>query len=275
MRRPLRLGLVLPLLAVTAACSTVVSSAIDTAARQTGAGIGGAIGARTGAMAQRAADGYLARMWGPHMTQMYTQYLFSVAFHSGGYAIAEQEYRPGDWTRWRQTASGEGSGADMIEKAFLARTPEGNEWWRVKYVAGGEGDEVVLEGLFSADGSQLLRLRGRMPGENQANEIPVQEGSYGYHRPTPMGEESLRGATVGNPTIRVPAGSFATRHIRYGQAGQGTLEWWLNPDVPGGMVKYQLTGAREGGRDDAPDPGNWTLELAAHGTGARSELGSF
>ena len=260
-----------------AGCGSVVSSAIDTAARRTGEGIGNAVGNRAGA----AMNARLAAMWGPQMTQFYTGYLFSLAFHSGSYAPAGDLYDQGEWTKWRIVQTGQEGPPPEFERAFLRREADGSEWWRVRYVVMGDDgngnmvpDTILLEGKFSPDRSQLVRLRGKMPGDAQANEMPVEENTYGYVEPTALTDESLAGATVGTETVSVPAGSFSARHIRYGNLGGGTLEWWLNDGVPGEMVKYTTTSAQETTSDgETPDPYNYTVELVAHGSGATSATG--
>lgn len=261
-----------------AGCGSVVSSAIDTAARRTGEGIGSAVGNRAGA----AMGARLSAMWSPQMMQFYTQYLFSLAFHSGSYAPAGAVYQPGEWTRWRIVQTGQEGAPPEFERAFLRREADGSEWWRVRYVVLGDDgsgeakpDTILLEGKFSADRSQLVRLRGKMPGDAQASEMPVEEGTYGYSEPIGLTEESLQGATVGTESVSVPAGTFSARHVRYGSmGGGGTIEWWLNNDVPGDMVKYTNSSAQETTSDGTtPDPYNYTVELLAHGTGAVSATG--
>jgi hypothetical protein len=270
---------VLALAVAVSGCASAIGSAIDTAATRTGQGIGDAVGRRVGAAAG-AAIGARIDVWTPYVTQMYVNYLFVMAFNSGSYTFETGEYTPGQWTRWQVVEAAEdGERPPTMERAFLNRTAEGNEWWRVKYVTyhrddGKEvSDTITLEGLFSADQTQLVRLRGKLPGEAEAKEMPVQEGTFGYARPMPLTEESVRGATVGVETVRVPAGSFQARHVRYGDMG-GTLEWWLVDEVPGGLVKYLRRPPREADRDGT-DASKWTLELVAHGAGARSELASF
>jgi len=261
-----------------AGCGSVVSSAIDTAARRTGEGIGTAVGNRAGA----AMGARLGAVWGPQMMQFYTGYLFSLAFHSGSYAPAGEVYDQGEWTKWRIVQTGQEGPPPEFERAFIRREADGSEWWRVRYVVFGDDgsgqmkpDTILLEGKFSADRSTLVRLRGKMPGDVQANEMPVEENTYGYVEPTPLTAESLQGATVGTETVSVPAGSFTARHVRYGaMGGGGTTEWWLNDGVPGGMVKYSQTSASESTAEEgSPDPYNYTVELVDHGTGATSATG--
>jgi hypothetical protein len=164
-----------------------------------------------------------------------------------------------------------------VERAFLTRTADGGEWWRFRSVtASGSGarataDTIVLEGLFKPQGEgvqQLVRMRGKMPGDREANEMMVPQnmstvsslGGFGM-RPT---KESIEGATVGTERVATEAGSFLAKLVRFGGPG-GKQEWWLIESVPGGWVRYRASRA-EG--DDA-----FTMELVAHGTGARSELG--
>ncbi len=253
-------------------CSSVVDRAVDSAAQRGGETFGEAVGERVG---QAAAAMVLARFpdnWTAEWTSLYVSYLFGMAFQSGSYAVIEDAYDPGEWTRWRMTA-GEGEQDPVLERAYLATTDEGAEWWRVRYQNTETDEAIILEGLFSADGEELLRLRGQFPGEEEAKELPVQEGTYGYSAPTRLTAESLEGATVGTESVTVPAGTFQAQHIRYSTMGS-TLDWWLNDDVPGGMVKYLRSApSEENGQDDAEVPEQWTLELAEYGDGAESELG--
>jgi hypothetical protein len=85
-------------------------------------------------------------------------------------------------------------------------------------------------------------------------------GMFGA-RPTP---ESVAGATVGTESLRTPAGSFTAKRVRFGTPG-GRQEWWITDQVPGGWVKYRVS--------ESDTEVNYVMELVAHGTGAKSELG--
>lgn len=209
----------------------------------------------------------MAGQWTADLTWMYVGQLFGMMYATGA-NVFDAPYAPGQWTRWQ--LGGDGDDARMtVERAFLSRSDDGNEWWRFKAVQ--ERDTIVLEALFKpvSDGvQQLVRMRGKMPGEKEANELMVPDhmtnvnslGTFGM-RPT---KESVEGATVGTETIRTPAGSFAAKHVRFGGAG-GRQEWWLSEQVPGGWVRYKVT------PDEADE--RFVMELVAHGTGATSELG--
>lgn len=263
---------VLPVVAgmlLLSGCSAAIGGALGSAGGSFGSGVGNAIGAGVGrAVGDRIAAGVanrLPRVMTPDLTNFYIGYLFSVAFHSGSYSLEEVPYNVGDWTRWHFIDDGDGSAE--FERAFLGRTAEGGEWWRVRYTTtdGKEKSEMVLEGLFSEDKTQLVRLRALMPDSKEPTEMPIQEGTFGYVRPIPLTAESIEGATVGVERISVPAGGFEARHVRYGSLSGGNLDWWLVKQVPGGMVKYTV---RDTGENTAS-----AVELTGHGKGAKSELG--
>jgi len=269
-QRPLLLLLTFGIM--LAGCTSVVNTAVDStvnrAAERTGEVVGERIGEAAGAM-------IVARFpdtWTNQWMNLYTGYLFNVAFHAGGYAVTEDAYAAGEWTRWQMLENGEPTGA-YIQRAFLARTEDGNEWWHVTYENADSEEAIVLEGLFSPDQEELLRLRGRFPGE-EPKEMPVQEGTYGYAAPQTLTPESLEGATVGTEPVTVPAGTFDARHVRYGTPG-ATLEWWMDDDVPGDLVKYLRRADTQSTGDDseASTPASWVVELADHGDGFESQLG--
>ncbi len=206
--------------------------------------------------------------WTADYTWVYIAQLWGMMYGTGA-NVFDEAYQPGQWTRWELV----GADADdkaIVERAFISKAEDGGEWWRYKSVMG--GDTVVLEGLFkpSGDGLQeLVRMRGRLPGEREANELMVPEHmttlhAWGMFRTRPT-KESVDGATVGTENVTTPAGAFSAKRVRFGGAG-GRQEWWLTPQVPGGWVQYTVsTEEKDGG---------FTMKLIAHGTGAVSELGS-
>ena len=214
--------------------------------------------------------------WNADMSWMFVSQMFGMMYATGA-NVFDGGYEPGQWTRWTMKSGDDEDERYTVERAFLLRTADGGEWWRFRSVTvSGSGsrasaDTVVFEGLFKKQGDgvqQLVRMRGKMPGESEANEMMVPEnmsswstlGGFGT-RPT---KESVDGATVGTVRVATPAGSFSARLVRFGGPG-GKQEWWLTETVPGGWVKYQAT---QSDGDDA-----FVMELVAHGTGARSELG--
>jgi len=210
----------------------------------------------------------LPGQWTADLTWLYVAQLWGMMYGTGA-NVFDEAYQPGQWTRWELVGSDEDDKA-LVERAFISKDAEGREWWRYKSVMG--GDTIVLEGLFkdAGDGMQeLVRMRGRMPGDREANELMVPENmttlaAWGMFRSRPT-KESVDGATVGTENLTTPAGTFSAKRVRFGSTG-ARQEWWLSPQVPGGWVQYTVN-AEE--KEDG-----FTMRLVAHGSGATSELGS-
>jgi hypothetical protein len=208
-------------------------------------------------------------VWTTDYAWVYISGLFTMQYLSGA-TMFEGNYKPGEWTKWSMK-SADSDEMQQTERAFLGTTAEGAEWWRMKTIT--ESDTIVLEALFKPDANndamqQLVRMRGRFPGQSEAQELMVPQqwgmwnmnGSMGM-KPT---KESLEGATVGTETVTTPAGTFRAKHVRFGQ-GNGSIDWWLDETAVGGWVKFQAF-------DNEKKP-TYTMEMIGKGTGAKSELG--
>jgi hypothetical protein len=250
-------------------------AAVTPGLRQTGGGDGGGgggIGGRIGG-AIGGAVGARLQAFTPDMTWAYVSYLWGIMFMSGA-TLFEQPYQSGQWTQWEIIDSSGDDEKMMLERALIAREDDGSEWWRIKTIStdGASADTIVLETLFKPLDEdrltmQVVRMRGRMPGETEGQELMVPQhlgmlspGALFPFKPTP---ESIAGATVGTETVRISTGSYSARRVKFGSAG-GSTEWWLADDAPGGVVRVQHS---------APDRGGWTMAMIGAGTGARSELG--
>ena len=203
-----------------------------------------------------------AGAYSPQMMMSMANMMFTLSFNMGGYWVPGGDLTPGQSVTFEFSSNNH---TQRMERAFLTKLPDGKEWWRVKwYSMDQKPDTLVFEAMFSADRSQLLRMRGKSPGQ-QPGEMPVQQGQGFYWRePTYLTQESLDGATVGTETVTTPAGSFSAKHIRYNVMGGGTWEWWT-ASVPGGVVKYVMS--------YGSNP--VTQTLVAMGTNATTELGSY
>ncbi len=229
-----------------------------------------------GAPSGAAMGGALPTSWQGDAAWGYIGYLFATMYMSGATSL-EKPYQPGEWTRWQLTDSGQPDTRTTIERAFLGKTPDGNEWWRNKSIVtqGAVTDTVTLEALFkpmNPDGTmkQLVRMRGKLPGDREPHEMMVPQymsmltsGGILPMKPTP---ESLEGATVGTETVA----GVSAKHVKYaGGANGATIEWWLSDAKPGGWVKFAGTGENKG----SEKPSTWTMEMTDSGSGAKSELG--
>jgi hypothetical protein len=219
----------------------------------------------------------------PDYAWEYIGNMFSIMYMSGA-VMFEKPYQPGEWTRWQLTQTGavyDDEPAEVqktvIERAFLAKAADGNEWWRTTqidfYDDGGvaKQDTVILEALYKADNEyvrQLVRVRGKFPGQAEPQELMVPQAfamlsslaAFGI-KPT---EESVKGATVGTETV----GRFNARHVKFG-GSNGASEWWLADNAPGGWVRFQHVDEL----GDAKKASSYVMEMVDNGTGAKSILG--
>ena len=232
------------------------------------------------AQASRASSGRGMRgpnMYAGDMAWVWISQLFTIQYLSGA-AMFEKDYKPGEWTKWSITTA-DNEDQQQTEKAFLGKTADGAEWWRFKTITSYKdgdktaADTIVLESLFKPEPGneqmqKLVRMRGKFPGQAEAQEMMVPEqwgmwnlnGSMGM-KPT---KESVEGATVGVETVTTPAGTFKARHVRFGQ-GNGSIDWWLDDTAAGGWVKFVAT-------DNEKQP-QYTMQMIGKGVGAKSELG--
>lgn len=203
------------------------------------------------------------RQWNQYMVT-HAQTVFAHSFSVGGYWISRADFQPGEWAEYEIDQSGNDQSV-AVEKAFLKRTEEGNEWWRVTWSV--DDDQTwVYESLIDRDRGELLRLRGQ-DQEGNVKEIPVEKGTRVYRQPRDLTEQSIEGATVGTSTVRTRAGSFDADEVRYGAVGaQGDVAFWLNDDVPGGVVKYRISNNQDA---------QWTSTLVDYGSNATTRLESY
>jgi hypothetical protein len=252
-----------------------IGKPMNTAANVAGNKVGQRVGENVGNAMAGYADASL-RGLSPALMQMYVSSIFSSVFYAGGYSFEyKNEYKPGDWSKWKATGMEEGS---EFQKAFLKKEADGKEWWQIttSSVRDGKTEEVVLEALFSAPDASglrtLVRLRSLFPGDKEPAEVPVQENSAAwYHDPVKITEESLKAATKGIEDVTTPAGKFSAQHVVYRDA-YGLGEWWITDKVPGGLVKYMVTHSNTESKDEE---NKYTVELVGFGSGAKTRLQSY
>ena len=150
----------------------------------------------------------------------------------------------------------------VMERAYLKEQDVGKQWWRVSW-EDSEGS-WIWEALIDPDSSEMVRMRARDADGNEG-EVPV-SGQAVYMAPMELTEESVQGATVGKEKVTVPAGTFQTDHVVY-MTGDGQAEFWLAPQIPGGVVKYLISQKGQGTI--------WSSDLVDYGKNADTVLNSF
>lgn len=260
--------------AVLGAHKSDLMGAVGSMVTTSGGGGGASSG---GGMRMGGGSGHLPSSWAGDAAWGYIGYVYALTYMSGA-TMFEKPYQPGEWTTWQLTDTSSPDEKTLMERAFLAKTPEGSEWWRTKSLITHDAvtDTVILEGLFKPldpQGTmrQLVRMRGKLPGDPEPREMMVPQymsmlssASVLPFTPTP---ESVEGATVGTETVA----GVSAKHVKFSGGGGGsTIEWWLSDAVPGGWVKFAGINPNNG---DGDKPQQWTLELTGKGTGAKSLLG--
>jgi hypothetical protein len=196
------------------------------------------------------------------MMASYANWMFTLAFNSGGYWVPGSDLRPGESVTFEFSQH---DSRQRMERAFLTQLPDGKMWYRVKWYSTTDADTLIFEALFSADKSQVLRMRGRTNGQ-PAGEIPVEQNTgFSWREPTYLTTESLNAAVVGTESITTPAGTYSAKHVRYSMMGGGTYEWWMAEGVPGGVAKYVVGYGSD----------SYTQVLVAVARNATTELGSY
>lgn len=262
-RRPVLGGLVLALALTTgvglSGCASTVQEGVNSATSAAGEQVGKALGAEIARSADLPPPGS-ARYNQVMLSQ--AQIMFSYAFSAGGMWPAEARYEPGGWTTYRVAASGGDTALDTLERAFLTRTEDGNEWWRVHGVQ--DGEAWTYEALLDPEQETIVRMRAKDP-KGEVGEVPVTKETV-YQPPQELTTESVEGATQGTESVDTPAGRFTARRVVFkGAASGGTVTWYLTDEVPGHVVQY------EGRRQDD----EWTSTLLNYGTDATTRLNAY
>ncbi len=224
---------------------------------------------KSASSADPGSDGKQSRSGGPSSGPQWNRLMitqarmaFSYAFSAGGLWAGQVGYEPGDMTKFKWSMEKEVSIA--IERAYLKELDNGNQWWRVSW-DDSEG-LWIWEALINPQTSQMLRMRARDPDGNEG-EVPV-SGESVYMPASELTSESVQGATVDKGKVVVPAGTFQADHVVYMAPGaDGNAEFWLSPQVPGGVVKYLV---RQKGQGNI-----WISELLEYGKKATTVLKSF
>lgn len=162
--------------------------------------------------------------------------LFSYLFSSYGYSLELDNYKAGQWTRWSIT-TGEDSNTMVMQKAFLKKLENGQEWWQIQMEGNDDRESYTAEILFSADRNEVLRYREQI-GTGEIVEKPVSRGWY--VAPVKLTEESKQGAVQKEEVdVKTPGGSFQADLLEFGVSPNISLTLWKTAAVPGALVKYR------------------------------------
>ena len=160
-------------------------------------------------------------------------------FGKGRHPRFYSDFKPvvGGWSEYQMTTkSGESS---KMKIAIVDK--EGDAYWYETVMEGGRQERNIVKMLVSGDPGESKNVKRMImkAGSEPAMEMPV-----GMMQQSPGGQEQkgeISGKIIdkGSETIKVPAGSFSTKHMQY-QDAENVVDTWVYKDVsPYGMVKSQ------------------------------------
>ena len=139
----------------------------------------------------------------------------------------------GGWSEYQITAKGESPSKMKI--AIVGK--EGDAYWYETVTEGKREGRMITKMLVSGnpeDPNHVKRMIVKM-GNEPAMEMPVQmmqQSSKGQGQPG-------RVIDKGTESVKVPAGTFTTKHLQY-QEGNELVDAWVYKDVsPYGMIKSE------------------------------------
>jgi hypothetical protein len=137
------------------------------------------------------------------------------------------EFKPviGAWAQYR-ISGGKAAGTTM-KMAVVGR--EDSSYW-YETTTQGQGETIVMKMLVSGDPNDMRAVKRVIVkhGDGQPMEMPA-AGRDGRSGKTPV--KKGRVLDKGMETIKVPAGTFGTRHIQY-VSEEGTVDTWTSDKVP-------------------------------------------
>jgi hypothetical protein len=164
------------------------------------------------------------------------------------------DFKPvvGGWSEYQMTSKSEG--ATKMKIAIVGK--EGDAYWYETVMEGGKQGRIITKMLVSADPGDTKNVKRMIfkQGNEPAMEMPV-----GMMQQSSKTQEQ-RGKIIdkGNETIKVPAGTFSTKHMQY-QDGDNVVDTWVYKDVsPYGMVKSVSKDVE--------------MVLLGYGTGAKTQI---
>lgn len=176
----------------------------------------------------------------------------------GYYPYAWNDLQENESTRWKlETTDGD---VMTVSRGLLASTPDGS-WQQLIWES--QGDRVLYEFYVDRRG-QVTELRYRYPESEQMIYFPGRNETYLSFQDEELRFEDSGYEFVGNETVQVEAGRFEADHYRHIEE-DGENNFWINEEIPGGMVKYSFS------------DGDETLvgELQALGFSLNPELGEY
>jgi hypothetical protein len=163
------------------------------------------------------------------------------------------EFKPivGGWSEYQMTSKSEGP--TKMKIAIVGK--EGDAYWYETVMEGGREGRIITKMLVSGDPGDTKNVKRMIfkHGNEPAMEMPVEMMGQ-----SPKGQgQSGKVIDKGTETIKVPAGTFKTKHMQYQDVE--TVDTWIYKDIsPYGLIKSVS-------RDTE-------MVLIGYGTGAKTQI---
>ncbi|MEX0646750.1 MAG: hypothetical protein WEA56_14750 [Balneolaceae bacterium] len=245
-----RLYLLLLIAAGTTSCMTVQEA--------TNRAINRAVG--------NAVERSVSNMLSGYSNMMLYQLAYTQAFHVGGFGIHPELFSEGEGTTWRIDAGDDDEmNSYTTERALLKRNEDGSSWWYLNYQP--EGDETLEYEIKMNQNLEPLEMymRNVNTGEidhhifdtadadgEEAWESEKELEEQGYHTSYFFLQDHEE-YQQGTEAVRVGNRSYESRVLAYSGTEeeedlQTDFSWWVSEDVPGHLVKYEITNRNDSGR---------------------------
>jgi hypothetical protein len=191
-----------------------------------------------------------------------TLFLFTLSFANFAHAQLGKtsgarfygDFKPivGGWSEYQMTSKSEGSMKMKI--AIVGK--EGDAYWYETVMEGGRQGRIITKMLVSGDPGDTKDVKRMIfkQGNEPAMEMPVEM----MQQQSRAQEQKGKIIDKGSETIKVPAGSFSTKHMQY-QDGDIVVDTWVYKDIsPYGMVKSVSK--------------DLEMVLLGYGTGAKTQI---
>jgi hypothetical protein len=142
------------------------------------------------------------------------------------------EFKPivGGWSEYQMTSKSEGP--TKMKIAIVGK--EGDAYWYETVMEGGRQGRIITKMLVSGDPGDMKNVKRMIfkQGNEPAMEMPVDMMGQSSKGQGQLGKVIDKGTE----TIKVPAGTFKTKHMQYQDVE--TVDTWIYKDIsPYGLIK--------------------------------------
>lgn len=248
-------GLILfSLLFAVTACGTLMEATTE--------GISSAVGSAVESEVERSVTNIIAN----YSDAMLYELAYTRAFLVGGYSVEMEDFVEGEGSIWQVSVDGEGqTHRYTVERALLKNNEDGSSWWYFRYQPD-EDDAIEYEMKLTESFSPLemyvkdpetgnvehrvLTTREQQQG-SRANEDADLEGNRDIKDRFEI--ENWEDYREGEEVMQIGENTFNATILLYeGSEEEGdegmSVRWWLADDVPGELLKYEMTDENEGYR---------------------------